>query len=257
MITKTQSVVYIIFNGGNAIMLIYYIYDIILISTNLEHLTRWSYYANSVFTTICLICDIISYFGQNEGSSEETKLYYELMEENKDKKNNWVENLNNWNRNKFAVVCNTYSYLVSIGFWLIYIFGNEYMLVSQNIRSWFNTLYHHLIITVILIIDLFFSNRKKHNFSWDYFWIITLIYLFYYAIVTSEKYIFGRPAYKFVRESSFLFLIGLFLVAYIFLCLSYLIHIFLLRLKQKYFGLESNENENKNLNEQFFEEGKL
>ena len=113
MLTKKQLIISCIFNGGNALFLIYYIYDVISRPLELEHITRWSYYLNSIFTTICLYCDIMEYFSQ-----EETEINYNLFLDDKNNKHkNKIQELNDWNRNKYGVICNTLCYFVSIGFW--------------------------------------------------------------------------------------------------------------------------------------------
>ena len=172
MVTKKQLILSCIFNGANTIMFIYYIYDIYLRPIDLEHITRWNYYLNSIFTTICLICDISLYYSRKNTENDDN---YILMSENKDDKddNKFIEKLNDWNRNKYGVICNSLSYFVLIGFWSLYFFGNSIMLVTKNVRSWFNSYYHHLLIQIIVIIDIFASDRKKIKFSWNFAIVIT------------------------------------------------------------------------------------
>lgn len=225
MVTKNQLIISCIFNGTNTIMLFYYIWDIIMRPSDLEHITRWSYYLNSIFTSICLFCDIILFFQQSDSQSD----YKLIIDENN--KNNPIEKLNDWNRNKFSPVCNSISYFVLIGFWTIYFLGNDILFVNANIRSWFNSYYHHLIITIIVIIDLFVSNRKPHPFSWTYMSIIFATYFAYCLIIVIEKYFFKRDAYIFMKKSSFLFLIFCLCITMIFLMISYLIHIYLIKIK--------------------------
>ena len=236
MITKNQLIISCIFNGTNTIMLFYYIWDIIMRPSDLEHITRWSYYLNSIFTTICLFCDIVLYFQQSDSQND-----YKLLTDD-NIKNNSIEKLNDWNRNKFSPVCNSISYFVLIGFWTIYFFGNDILFVNANIKSWFNSYYHHLIITIIIIIDLFVSNRKPHNFSWTYMIIIFATYFSYCLIIIIEKYYFHRNAYIFMKGSSLVFLIFCMCITMIFLMISYLIHIYLIKIKLGKFCEKINEN---------------
>ena len=149
MTTKNQLLISFIFNGGNLLFLVYYIYDIIIRPTDLEHFTRWSYYLNSIYTTICLFCDIIEYLSQENKDNIETQMDYNLI--NDDKKDNLKE-LNDWNRNKFGVICNTLCYFVSLGFWILFFLGNNLFLVTYSIKNVFNCIYHHIIIQVIIIV---------------------------------------------------------------------------------------------------------
>ena len=120
MVSKNQLIISCIFNGLNFIMLIYYLYDIILIHTiDLEHITRLSYYFNSFFTTVCLICDIILYCTDKESNNVESQSY-KLMSDNGENENKdmriSIEKLNDWNRNHYGVIFNSCGYFVLIAF---------------------------------------------------------------------------------------------------------------------------------------------
>ena len=237
MITKNQLIISCIFNGFNTIMFIYYIYDIIQHPTDLEHITRWAYYLNSIFTTICLSCDIILYISKKQ----EIRYDYKLLNEKNDEC--FVEALNDWNRNKYSIICNSLSYFVLIGFWTIYLIGDNLLLVHKSVKSWFNSLYHHLIITVIIIIDLFVSNRKPHTFNQNYLLTIIGIYTIYCVIITVEKYYFGRNAYIFMKEATKSFLAICAFLTMILIIFSYFIHIYLIKLKC---GNENNKEDKEN-----------
>ena len=230
MITKKQLIISCIFNGGNLLFFIYYIYDLIIKYTDLEHITRLSYYLNSVYTSICLYCDILQYISQEDKNNIETQMDYKLLIEDKADK---ILELNHWNRNKFGVICNTLCYFVSIGFWSLFLLGNNLMLISKSIKSLFNCIYHHCIIQIIVIIDIFAFKREIHKFNWNYFGIIYSIFISYSIIIYLEKYVFGRNAYFFMDGSSKLFLILCFIIGSIILYYSYLIHIILIFIKYK------------------------
>ena len=231
MLTKNQLIISCLFNGGNFIFLIYYIYDIIARPTDLEHITRWSYYLNSIYTTICLYYDIIEYCSQEDKEDIETEIDYKIfMDDKNNAPKNKLKLLNDWNRNKFGVICNTLCYFVSIGFWFLFFFGNNYMLVSKGIKNTFNCIYHHCIIQIIIIIDIFNCKRKLHYFSWFYFGIIYSIYILYCIMIYLEKFIFGRNAYHFMDGSSRMFLVLCLIISSVLLYISYVIHIFLVAL---------------------------
>ena len=237
MITKNQLIISCIFNGGNLIFLIYYIYDIIIRTTDLEHFTRWSYYLNSIYTSICLYCDIMEYLSQENKDNIETEMDYNLI---KDDKKDILKELNEWNRNKFGVICNTFCYFVSIGFWILFFLGNNLFLVKKSIKNVFNCIYHHIIIQIIIIIDIFASKRKIHKFSYNYFGIILSVYCLYCIIIFFEKFIFGRNAYFFMNGSSNMFLLLCFIISCLLLYPSYLIHIYLIEFK--YEKLKNSDN---------------
>ena len=258
MVTKNQLIISCIFNGANLIMFMYYIYDIYMRPTDLEHITRWSYYMNSIFTTICLFCDILNYLSEQDKGQLEHEMSYSLMTDEKREMENIYEKLNDWNRNQFGVICNSLCYFVSIGFWSLYFLGNSLMQVSQSIKNVFNCIYHHIIIQIVIIVDVFVSTRKCHKFSWQYFGIIYSIFILYCLIIYIEKYIFLRNAYYFMDESSKLFLLLCLVIASLLLYLSYLIHISLLNLKYKKLNNENSLlDDNEEKREQFIEEGRF
>ncbi len=228
MITKKQLIISCIFNGGNVLFLLYYIYDIFVRYTDLEHITRWSYYLNSIYTSICLYCDIMQFISQEDKDNLDSQLNYKLLIE---EKNDKLLELNHWNRNKFGVICNTLCYFVSIGFWSLFFFGNNIMLVSKSIKNLFNCIYHHCIIQIIVIVDIFAFKREIHKFNWNYFGIIYSIFISYCIIIYLEKYIFGRNAYYFMNGSSKMFLILCLIIGSALLFICYLIHIYLIEFK--------------------------
>ena len=258
MVTKKQFIISCVFNGGNVVMLLYYIYDIIVRTTDLEHITRWSYYLNSIFTTICIVCDTMEYISQKDKEKIETQMNYNLMtDDNKNDSRNIYEKLDNWNRNEFGVICNTLCYFVSIGFWSLFFLGNSVMQVSKSIKNVFNCVYHHIIIQIIVLVDIFIFKRKRHAFSWFYFGIIYAIFVAYSLIIFIEKFIFGRNAYFFMEGSSKLFLLICFAISSLLLYVSYLLHIYLIELKHRKFNkdnllLDDEEKENNFIEEDRF-----
>lgn len=250
MVTKNQLIFSCIFNGLNTIMLLYYIYDIFLRPIDLEHITRLTYYLNSIFTTICLICDIFLYYFQKNEENSESQQSYILMSENHDKRG-FFERLNDFNRNKYAPIFNPYAYFVSIGFWSLYFFGNKIMLVTKNVRSWNNAYYHHLVIQIIIIIDIFVADRKQIIFSWKQFGIIFALFTIYCGAIGIEKYFIHRNAYYFMEGKSFNFLIFCFFLTSLFLYICYLMHIYLVEFKLKKLNENCGENEINACNKMF------
>ena len=231
MVQKSQLITSIIINGVNTFFLLYYIYDSYVHPIDLLHITRWSFFLNSIFTTICLICDIIIYHIEKEETSID--MNYNLMIDidiNKKEKNinSKIKQLDDFNKNKYGIVCNTFCYFVSLGFLFLFLFENNIMQVSKSIKNLFNCIYLHFIMQIIIIINVFISERKKHFFSWFYLNIIFSIYLFYVIIITFEKYFFGINAYFFMRDKTKFFLFFCFIFSWIFLFLCYLLNMFII-----------------------------
>jgi hypothetical protein len=170
----------------------------------------------------------MQFISQEDKDNLDSQLNYKLLIE---EKNDKLLELNHWNRNKFGVICNTLCYFVSIGFWSLFFFGNNIMLVSKSIKNLFNCIYHHCIIQIIVIVDIFAFKREIHKFNWNYFGIIYSIFISYCIIIYLEKYIFGRNAYYFMNGSSKMFLILCLIIGSALLFICYLIHIYLIEFK--------------------------
>lgn len=234
MVEKSQLITSIIINGGNTFFLIYYIYDSFIHPIDLLHITRWSFFLNSLFTTICLFCDIIIYNIEKEESIID--MNYNLMIDkdiNKKEKNliSRIKTLDDFNKNKYGIVCNTFCYFVSLGFLFLFFFENDIMQVSKSIKNLFNCIYHHFIIQIIIIINVFISERKKHFFSWFYLNIIFAVYILYIIIICFEKYFLGINAYLFMRDKTNLFLFFCFIFSSLFLFLCYLLNMYIINFR--------------------------
>ncbi len=189
--------------------------------TYLIEITVWAYYLNSIFTCICFFCDIFIYFRNEDKQKSDSQ-----------NDENWIEKLNDFNRNKYAIVVNPLSYYVTLGFWFSFFFMNNYFKVSEDIRNFFNVYYLHFWASIILLIDLWQSERKPHFFSWKMAGICVLILICYDAIIIFLRR-YEIYAYKFFEKEHFS--IPLFLFANLGSCslilFGYYIEVLLLGLK--------------------------
>ena len=94
----------------------------------------------------------------------------------------------------------------------------------------YDTLYLHLIITIIMIIDLLCSKRKYiKNKALSF--IINLIFFWYCVVVLCTNYVYFMPAYSFMKDAGVMvitFIFSLFLVN-----ASYYLHLFLVKIINK------------------------
>lgn len=240
LVTKKQLTVSIIFNGINSFLFLIYLIKLLFNLSSLKYLTMLSYYINSIHLLICLYCDVKIY-DLNKNSlyaNIEESLNYSLIAEtpNPDNEQNkiifdtFIEKLNDWNRNKLGVICNTFSYFISIIYWILFSMGDKYMKIESGFFAVFDSIYVHLIITIIVIIDVFSSQRKVHIFSWGYYSIIAGLFISYCVYNYIDKQINLSNSYTFLRRSTF-FLIFSFILALIILLFCYLNHIYLIRYK--------------------------
>lgn len=230
-ISTKQLIISIIFFGGNSFIFIFYLKELFTNIQLLQYLTCLSYYANSIFLFLCLICDILLYLNNNSEKGDTD--YHLINEQNTNSETNitWVEKLNNWNRNKYGIICNTFSFFVSISFWILYFLGESYIKTSNKFYAFLSTINLHLIISVLVIIDILVSKRE-HTFSWYYFKIISFIFFIYCVITGIEKYCFNINPYAFMN-GGLLFLILYVLLSFVILYFSYLFNAYLIEYKNK------------------------
>ena len=109
--------------------------------------------------------------------------------------------------------------------------GEEYIRVSKTFYGFLSTLNLHLIITLLVIIDIFISKRE-HKFSNEYFCIILFAFLIYCVVTSINKYVFNSYPYAFMNGSN-LFLVVYTLLSAFILYISYLFNAYLIKYKKK------------------------
>lgn len=174
-------------------------------------LTMWTLLMNSVYLLLNTISDTYLFF-----TSKQT-----------------LEGLHDFSRNKMAPVVNSYSYMVFISFWGMACMGNKVMRLPTDAIGLLSNIYLHALITVFVIIDIYFSDHQKLKFSWITFAILTGIFALYSIDVVICLFVLNFSPYPFMENSAFWVVcicgVGLFLIV----ILGYFIHIGLLALKFK------------------------
>ena len=231
-ISKKQLILSIIFNGGNTLIFFFVLKTIYSQLGILKYLTYLSYIANSIFLLFCLLCDIFIYLSQDNNSDEINNDYALIESEEKEKNNLWYDKLNDWNRNKYCLVCNPFSFFVTFSFWILYFLGKTYIKVSSGFIPMTRTYYFHLIITLIILLDIFISKRKKVENSSKYTNITLNLFLIYAIFICIMKYYYNIMPYAFLN-SSFLFLVCYMIFSFVLLYLCSYLNIWLVNYVNK------------------------
>ena len=228
-VTGFQLISSIIFNGGNTYIFITLLKAVYSNPGILKFLTYLSYCANSIFLFFCLLCDIFLYLNRNIDSSE-PETDYRLMEADDDngKESFWFERLNDWNRNTYSLICNPFSFFVTVSFWILYFLGESYIKVSPEFYPMLRTYYLHLTITILIIIDILVSRRKKIT-VFKYYDLVSDLFLLYCIAIIIMKYKFNILPYAFLN-SSLVFLLCYMIISFILLRFCYYINIWLINL---------------------------
>ena len=193
-LNKCQLIRSIILNGGNSLIFIFLLKALFYYPGILKYLTYLSYCANSIFLFFCLLCDIFIYL-KNTDDSKEIEMGYKLLEA---KELQWFDKLNDWNRNEFSTVCIPFSFFVTINFWILYFLGESYIKVSSGFYPMTRTFYLHLIITILVLIDIFVS-RRKYNKTTKNLGIVVDLFFLYCIIIAVMKYKFNIIPYAFLN----------------------------------------------------------
>lgn len=225
-ISKREFIFSLIFNGINLILWPYFIYVLIDLVTPLWALTHITYHFNSFYLHLCLISDVSLYcFGSNK-----------------------LEKINDFMRNKYSPVINPISYLVFFLYWILYAMGGMDKL--EKLSFLLRSIYLHLIISLIIIIELFSANHNRQHFS-IFNLILCFVYLILYIFIALIATIeFNRPPYPFIKEATIITLIIYFICFSVALIFCYLFHIFLLYIKYRFILRIDSDYYNNTLSEQ-------
>jgi len=182
----------------------------------ITHETLWSFYLSSIYLIAIFIID--------------TNLF--------NCKSSLSESYNSFFRNYFSVVAYSYCYTITIEFWLILFLGlafgsnpfSEEKVISKTIL--YDTLYLHLGITIIMLIDLFCTKRKLVK-NKTLIFIINVIFFWYCVVVLFTNYVLFKPAYPFMKDAGVILMVIVFIVSLILVNFSYYLHIFLVKIINK------------------------
>ena len=169
-------------------------------------ITMWAYYANSIYLFVVMICDIAYYFSYNK-----------------------LEALNYSFRRYFSVISMTYSYYVTLSFWVLVCFGNNVMTMKPSLAFKILSVYLHGINTLFVIVDLKVAEHYKVHFSYNHILGLLTVFLCYASLLLVARYIIHFNPYPFMTLVNLPVLIVIGVIMFGFIVLCYLFHLFLLR----------------------------
>ena len=225
-ISKKEFMLSLLFNGINTISWISYTLYYTVKGRELKtfiYLTMITWNFNSIYLLLSLICDI-NFF----------------------RKSKKLEPMNNFLRNKFCNIINTMSFLVTVLYWTLLCFGG--MRKLNGFLDFLSTFYFHFIISVLVILDIFNANHRRHKFSYITL-IFCYVYLICYCIICSvSTWVFNTPPYPFLNGIK-IYKALIYAAAFcVVLVLCYLFLILLYKIKYKYI-LKIEDDEEINVDE--------
>ena len=147
------------------------------------HLTNWSYLFCLFYLISISICDTYRYFFSSRK----------------------LENFNFFIRNKFSIIAFPYALMITIGFWIILLFGliikfDTFVKGDIEITAFgiFVNGNIHLGICIMMIVELFLNEREEIKFSLKSIIPCTIVYIIYVIVVNISKYAFNHNAYVFM-----------------------------------------------------------
>ena len=180
------------------------------------HETIWSFFLSSIYLISIFICDLNLYIFKSTS----------------------LEKFNSFIRNYFSAVAYSFCYTITIEFWLILftglIFGKNPFAETKVIPKsmLYESLYLHLGITIIMIIDLICTKRKLIK-NKTLSLIINFIFFNYCVVVLYTNYVLFKPAYPFMKDAGIITMVLVFIISFLLINLSYYIHIFLVKMINK------------------------
>ena len=233
-ISNKEFCLSLLFNGINTITWISFTTYYTIQGTELKtliFLTMITWNFNSIYLLLCLICDISFYF--------------------KSKK---LEPLNDFLRNKFCNVINTMSFEVTVLYWALLFMGG--MRNLTGFLDFLSNFYFHFLISVLVILDIFIANHRRHRFSYItlcFCYVYLVCYFIYGSVLT---WVFDKPPYPFMKEPYYIVIIyaAVFCVV---LALCYLFLVSLYTIKYKYILKIEGDEEEINIDENLGDGKKL
>ena len=186
-----------------------------MISANVKNfafLTAWTLLMNSVYLLLNLIADATFFFTSQDK----------------------FESLNEFSREKMAPVVNSFTYMVFIAFWGMTLMGDKVMKFPTDFASIIKNIYLHGLITVFVILDVFFYEHKKAKFDLINLVFIFIIFLLYATAASISIYAIGFIPYPFMVGATFFKLCLYGGILFLFVILGYLVHIGLNMIKYKF-----------------------
>ena len=179
---------------------------------NFAFLTAWTLLMNSIYLFINLIADAFFFF------TAQDKFDY----------------IHEFSREKIAPVVNSFTYMVFISFWGMSLMGEKVMKFPTDFTSIIKNIYLHGLITVFVILDVFFYEHKIAKFDLKNLVFISIVFFLYGTAATISIYAIKFVPYPFMVGQPFLklCLYGGFL--FLFVILGYLIHLGLNMIKYKF-----------------------
>ena len=223
-ITKKQFIISCIINGINTIFY-FYGYSFGFNYTKLVFLTIITLDFNCVYLFLSFISDFALFVFKSD----------------------ILEIVNDFLRNSFCHIINPIEYMVNISFWILIIGGGIQGVFIDTLNTVYS-IYSHLIITVLIIIDLFIAEHERHFFSWMTLSAIFVYISFYGILLCIVSFKFDSPPYIFLEKIKwwgfplYVMLFSIILVS------CYFLHIILMKIKYEY--ILNNKTNSANYNEE-------
>ena len=170
------------------------------------HITNWSFFLSSIYLISIMICDTSLYFFSSKK----------------------LEKFNHFIRNSFSNIAFPFCFMITIGFWGILLIGiiikadtfykSGTKFSAQRILI---NLHLHLGIAIMMIADIFLSERDEIKLNWCSSITNTLIFITYSIVICVAKYKFDYNAYVIMENLNFggMILLGIIIYAILVGCI--------------------------------------
>jgi hypothetical protein len=190
-------------------------------------LTFWSFWMNLLYLIIICITELYIFFFQDYR----------------------YEKINNFFKNIYSRISFTFSYSITLLYWILYFLGNNFLRVRKGFLPYCFHIYMHGIITILLLIDLIMNYHEYKPYNYKEVIIISFIYFLYVMNAAFAKYFFNSCPYAFMEKASLNQLIISSLIMYMIVLNCYQIHVLLLKIKNDKINKKNREEINNIVND--------
>ena len=198
-------------------------------------LTFWSFWMNLLYLIIICITEFYIFFFQDYR----------------------YEKINNFFKNIYSRISFTFSYSITLLYWILYFLGKNFLIVREGFIPYCFHIYMHGIFTLLLLIELIINNHEYNPHNLKDFFIISVIFFLYTINASFAKYFFDFCPYAFMEKASFGQLIISSLIMYMIVLNCYQIHILLLKVKNEKINRKNREEINNIVNDNEIREIKI
>ena len=136
----------------------------------------------------------------------------------------YLKSYNDFIRNYYISICTPFSIATFFVYWELVLLGNSFQKRGDDIYDYCEAVFLNGIVLLFLFFDFFASPHIYRKNRWTDIAILTIIILFYYALVCLGKYLEVFEPYNFMRIADIRQICGTGIIVYVLLLNGYIVY---------------------------------